>query len=75
MRKTTEVGNNGIRWTLLSILDLDYADDLALLSHTYRQMQEKTDILHTFSSQVGLKINQNKSEIMILNTTSSPSEN
>ena len=71
MRKTTEVGNNGIRWTLLSTLeDLDYADDLALLSHTYRQMQEKTDILHKFSSQVGLKINQNKSEIMILNTTS-----
>ena len=33
-------------------------------------MQEKTDRLHKFSSQVGLKINQKKSEIMTLNTTS-----
>ena len=33
---------NGIRWTILRQLDsLDFADDLALLSHSHRQMQSK----------------------------------
>ena len=62
--------NNGIRWTLLSTLeDLDDANDLALLSHTYQQMQAKTDRLNNFSSLDGLKINHKKSEVMVLNTT------
>ena len=35
---------NGIQWTLwLQLGDLDFAEDLALLSHTHRQMQEKTN--------------------------------
>ena len=37
---------NGIRWTSQSQLDdPDFADDLALLSHTQQQMQEKTNIV------------------------------
>ena len=43
MRRTPEDWPRGIRWTLLDTLgDLDFADDLALLSHTHQHMQEKT---------------------------------
>ncbi|XP_075768013.1 mast cell protease 1A-like [Pelodiscus sinensis] len=69
MRRTTEEEHTSIRWTLFCTLeDLDFADDLALLSHTHRHMQDKTDKLNKYSSQVGLKINQKKSEVMTLNT-------
>ncbi|XP_067411321.1 uncharacterized protein [Emydura macquarii macquarii] len=52
MRRTTEEGHTGIRWTLFSTLeDLDFADDLALHSHTHRHMQDKTDKLNQYSSQ------------------------
>ena len=43
MKKTTTTTRNGIQWTPWSQLeDLDFADDLALLSHIHQQMQEKT---------------------------------
>ena len=49
---------NGFQWTLWSQLDdLDFADDLALLSHSHEQMQEKTDLLNLVSTQTGLNIN------------------
>ena len=43
VRKTaTKEKRNGIQWTMLTQLDdLDFADDLALLSHSHRQMQER----------------------------------
>lgn len=47
--------------------DIDFADDLALVSHTHQHMQEKTSCLSYFAQQVGLKINQKKSEVMALN--------
>ena len=49
--------------------DLDYADDLALLSHTHSHIQEKTRRLNIFAKQVGLNISSKKTEIMALNTT------
>ena len=68
MRQTTSDRPRGIRWTLLSTLeDLDYADDLALVSHTHQHMQEKTTCLSMFAQQVGLKINQKKTKVMMLN--------
>ena len=68
MRRTTEDTSRGIRWTLFTKLDdLDFADDLALLSHTQQHIQEKTDRLDRFGKQVGLKINTKKTEIMTLN--------
>lgn len=74
MRKTTEDKARGIRWTLTSTLeDLDFADDIALLSHTHRDIQEKTCRLNQYSEMVGLKINQKKTEVMTLNiATPSP---
>jgi hypothetical protein len=42
MRKTTKDKPRGIRWKITSKLeDLDFADDLALLSHTHQHIQDK----------------------------------
>ena len=68
MRSTTEDQPRGIRWTLFDMLeDLDFADDLALLSHTHQHMQEKTCRLSKFGQQVGLQISKRKTEVMTLN--------
>jgi len=74
LRQTTADTPRGIRWGTFSTLeDLDFADDLALLSHTHQHIQEKTTRLRMFSNQIGLRINTRKSEVMILNNANSPS--
>ena len=50
--------------------DLDFADDLALLSHTQQQMQEKTSIVAENSSRLGLNIHRGKSKVLKVNATS-----
>ena len=71
MKTTTEETRNGIQWTLWDQLeDLDFADDLALLSHSHQQIQEKTARLKTTSCQVGLDIHPKKTQIMKINTQS-----
>ncbi|KAL0165193.1 hypothetical protein M9458_040946 [Cirrhinus mrigala] len=68
MKTTTAGRNNGIQWTPWTQLeDLDFADDLALLSHN--QMQDKTTRLATTSARTGLVINRRKTELMKINTT------
>lgn len=69
--KTTKTGrNNGIQWTLQTQLDnLDFADDIALLSHNQRQMQDKTAHLAKTSAGTGLTINLKKMELMKINST------
>ena len=49
MKTTTQKNRrNGIQWTLWSQLDdLDFTDDLTLLSHSHEQMQEKKQISQT----------------------------
>ncbi|VDP41106.1 unnamed protein product [Schistosoma margrebowiei] len=43
MKTSTSEGKHGIQWTAQNQLDdLDFADDLALLSCTQEQMQMKT---------------------------------
>jgi hypothetical protein len=70
LKTTTANKNNGIQWTLWKQLDdLDFADDLALLSHNCKQMQDKTTCLERNSAQLGLKINQQKTELIKINTT------
>ena len=69
MRQTTKDKNRGIRWNLITnpnLDDLDFADGLALLSHTHSHIQEKTNRLHIYAKQVGLKINKRKTEVMTL---------
>ena len=63
--RTVEDLQRGIRRTPFSTLeDFDFADDLALLSHTWQHIQEKTDRLDIFSNQVGLTISLKKTEAM-----------
>ena len=70
MKTTTKGKKNGIQWTLWTQLDdLDFADDLALLSHNYNQMQEKTTLLAGTSLGTGLRINKKKSNVMMINTS------
>ena len=47
--------------------DLDFADDLALLSSTRRQMQAKTDLIAVNSGRVGLRINREKTKVLRIN--------
>ncbi|VDO77316.1 unnamed protein product [Schistosoma margrebowiei] len=48
--------------------DLDFADDLALLSQTQQQMQEKTNSVAGASAAVGLNIHKGKSKVLRYNT-------
>lgn len=52
--------------------DLDFADDLALLSHSHKQIQEKTDRLNYYSHNLGLQIHSNKTKVLRMNATDSP---
>ena len=57
MKTTTEGSRTGLQWTLLSQLhDLDFADNLALLSHNHRQTQDKVYSLATTTEMAGLNI-------------------
>ena len=70
MRTTTEGKKNRVQrtpWTQLE--DLDYADDLALLSHNHDQKQGKITRLAATSERTRLKINRGKSKVMRFNTT------
>ncbi|CAH8459102.1 unnamed protein product [Schistosoma turkestanicum] len=70
MKTSTSGGKHGINWTVRTQLDdLDFADDLALLSHTQQQMQEKTTSVAAASAAVGLNIHKGKSKILRCNTT------
>ena len=69
--KTETIGKrNEIQWNMLTQLDdLDFADDLALMSHSHRQTQDKTTHLARISAHVGLKIYKKKTKILRRNTT------
>ena len=70
MKTSTQQKRNGIQWTLWDQLDdLDFADDLALLSHTQQQMQEKTRTIADTSARIGLNIHRGKSKVLKVNTT------
>ena len=70
MKTSTQEKRNGIQWTLWDQLeDLDFADDLALLSHTQQQMQEKTSIVAATSARIGLNIHKGKSKVLKVNAT------
>ena len=61
MRQTTANTTRGIRWgTFTTLEDLDFADDLTLMSHTHQHIQDKTSELEKYSGQIGLKINVKK---------------
>jgi hypothetical protein len=47
--------------------DLDFANDIALISSTQQQMQEKTSLLAETSIKLGLRPNENKTKVMKIN--------
>ena len=58
----------GIQWTLERKLeDLEFADDLALLSHRLQDMQDKLTALADIAKKVGLKISKEKTKLMRTN--------
>ena len=68
MRTSTEGRRNGIQWSLWGQLDdLDFADDLALLSHAQQQMQDKTDTVSYNSTRIGLYIHPTKTNVLKIN--------
>ncbi|CAH8613024.1 unnamed protein product [Schistosoma curassoni] len=68
MKTSTSEGKHGIQWTSrMQLDDLDFADDLALLSQTQQQMQEMTSVVAA-SAAVGLNIHKGKSKILRYNT-------
>ncbi|VDP17898.1 unnamed protein product [Schistosoma margrebowiei] len=65
MKISTSEGKDGIRWTAQNQLDdLDFADNLALLSHTHEQMQTKTASVAAISASVGLSIHKGKTKVL-----------
>ncbi len=66
MKKTTEdKKKRGLQWGLTGhIEDLDFADDLTLISETIKHLQDKTNRLVKYAGQVGLLVNDQKTEIM-----------
>ncbi|VDO70428.1 unnamed protein product [Schistosoma margrebowiei] len=69
MKTSTSEGKHGIQWTAQNQLDdLDFADDLALLSHTYEQVQMKTNSVAAASSSVGLNMHKRRGKILKYNT-------
>ena len=74
MRSTISDRPSGIQWTLSTQLeDLDFADDLAVLSSRNTQLQEKPDRQASFSRRTRLNINTTKTKVMNINTTPSVS--
>lgn len=67
MKKATN--KTGIHWSLCNQLeDLDFADDVCLLSEKRQHMQKKLDKLIKEARKIGLEINNKKTKIMKINT-------
>ncbi|VDP59122.1 unnamed protein product [Schistosoma curassoni] len=72
MKTSTSEGKHGIQWTARNQLDdLDFADDLALVSNTHEQMQIKTASVAAVSASVGLNIHKGKTKFLKYNTENS----
>ena len=68
MKEATRDKGRGIRWRFTTTLeDLDYADDIALVSSRFQDIQEKTTRVDKTARSVGLKINQGESKVLRIN--------
>ena len=67
---TTMEQPGGIQWTLMQKLeDLDFADDVSLLSRSQGNMQNKTERLHDVLKTTGLQINVTKFKSLRVNAS------
>ena len=68
MRQSTAGQRTGIQWTFKKQLeDLDFADDISLLSHKQQDAQEKLCWLAAEAEKTALQINTGKTEAMRVN--------
>ncbi|KAL8622673.1 hypothetical protein ACOMHN_009307 [Nucella lapillus] len=68
MRQSTAGQKTGIQWTFTKQLeDLDFADDITLLSHRQQHAQEKLERVAVEAEKIGLRINIGKTEILRFN--------
>ena len=56
----------GISWNDSKLTDLDFADDLALISNNTTCMQQMTDALKVTSGKVGLRISKEKTKLQLI---------
>ncbi|VDP76327.1 unnamed protein product, partial [Schistosoma mattheei] len=69
MKTSASEGKHEIQWTArMQLDDLEFSDDLALLSQTQQQMQGKTTSVAAASAAVGLNIHKGRSKILRYNT-------
>ncbi|VDP20115.1 unnamed protein product [Schistosoma margrebowiei] len=69
MKTLTFEGKHGIQWIAQNQLDdLDFADNLALLSHTHEQMQIKITSVPAVSTSLGLNTYKGKTKILKFKT-------
>ncbi|VDP86668.1 unnamed protein product [Schistosoma mattheei] len=65
MKTSTSEGKHGTQWTAQNQLDdLDFANDLVLLSRTHEQMQIKTTSVAAVSASVGFNIHKGKTKVL-----------
>ena len=69
MRNRTAGNKTWIGWNCTSKLeDLDFADDIALMSSCYTHTQTKTRQLNQFAARTGLRINKKKIQLLRINS-------
>ncbi|VDO72041.1 unnamed protein product [Schistosoma margrebowiei] len=72
MKTWTSERKHGIQWTAQKHLDdLDFADHLALLSHTHKRMQIKTASVAAVSASVDFNIQKAKTKVLKFKTKNS----
>lgn len=65
MRRTAQGKGTGIRWKLSEKLeDLDFADDLVLISSKYWYLQTKTNKMTKNPNRTGFRVNVKTCKVM-----------
>ena len=71
MKETTKTERRGITWTLTNVIeDIDFADDICLLSQSHNDMQQKTNDLNANGGCLGFKTSTSKTKEMRMNSKS-----
>jgi len=72
MRKALNHPEFGIPWGRGKLTDLDFADDVAVLSHSATTLQQMTDSLKSSAEMVGLRISGDKTKVSTVSATDTP---
>ena len=71
MKETTKTERRGITWTLANVLeDIDFADDICLLSQSHNDIQQKTNDLNANGGCLGFQTSTSKTKEMRMNSKS-----